>query len=249
MPKKLSNLWFLNEPFDIEQKEYILLDFLKNKTRELNQDTCLSTIKEISSLIKALKNFRDKKDINSYNRRGLNKQDKKTAEEFKGIVISEDDNESLNSIVEKSLQTLYDYSEICMEMLREEESKIKIFKIESKFEEAKEKSDFGFLVMRNMITDDLLNYFYKSKVKMKTVDGEKDIVILKKIHIKNPFFSMSYEHIYHEILENFGVINSGFPEFYVVEIYENFEEDSEIFSISKDKFFELIIREQNKKAS
>jgi len=249
MSKKLSSLWFLTEPFDTEQKEYILLDFLKNKTRDLNQDTCLSTIKEILSLIKALKNFRDKKDINSYNKRGLNRQDKKIAEEFSEIVISEDDRESLNRIIEKSLQILYDYSEICMEMLREEESKIKVFRIEPKFREKEEKSDFGFLVMRNMITDDLLNYFYKSKVKMKTVDGEKDIVILKKIHIKNPVFSMSYEHIYHEILENFGVINSGFPEFYVVEIYENFEEDSEIFSISKDKFFEFIVREKNKKAS
>jgi hypothetical protein len=248
MSKKLNNLWFLNEPFDTEQKEYILLDFLKNKTKDLNQDTCLSTIKEISSLIKALKNFRDKKGLDLYRSR-LNRQDKKIIEEFKDKTISEEDTESLNSIIEKSLQILYDYSEICMEMLKEEESKIKIFKIESKFREEKEKSDFGFLVMRNMITDDLLNYFYKSKIKMKTADGEKEIVILKKIHIKNPFFSMSYEHIYHEILENFGVINSGFPEFYVVEIYENFDEESEIFSISKDKFFEFITSEQNKKAS
>lgn len=240
MTKKLNSLWFLEDPIDLEQKEYILLNFLKIKTKDLNQDNCISIIKEISSLIKILKIFKEGRIEKIISNLQLGKENEKIIEKFKKKKLTEEEVENIKLIVSQSLQTLYDFSEICMEILKEEESKIKIFKIQSKFDPEKNKENFGFLIMRNMITDDLLNYFYKSNVKMKTKNGENEVVLLKKIHIENSIFSMSYEHIYHELLNSFKMNTAGFPEFYVVEIYENFDEDSEIFKISKDKFFEII---------
>ena len=75
---------------------------------------------------------------------------------------------------------------------------------------------------------------------METPDGKKEISILKKIHLKNKFFSLNYEYIYHEILEEIDSEERYSPQFYVIEIYENFEEESEIYKIAKEKFIDQI---------
>ena len=91
-----------------------------------------------------------------------------------------------------------------------------------------------------MVTDHTLNYFFKSQVKMKTQEGERDIVMMKKIHPKNPYFSMSYEYIYHEILKEFDFPVETTPSLYVIEILDNFEEGSEIYKLAKEKFIESL---------
>jgi hypothetical protein len=75
---------------------------------------------------------------------------------------------------------------------------------------------------------------------METPEGDKEVSILKKIHLKNSFFSLNYEYIYHEILSEIKVDSKYSPRFYVVEIYENFEENSEIYKLAKEKFIEHI---------
>jgi hypothetical protein len=92
-----------------------------------------------------------------------------------------------------------------------------------------------------MITDKLSNFFFKLNVKMETPDGQKEISIMKKIHLKNTFFSLNYEYIYHEIIEEIQPREVKYsPSFYVIEIYENFNEDSEIYKVAKGKFIEQI---------
>jgi hypothetical protein len=75
---------------------------------------------------------------------------------------------------------------------------------------------------------------------METQEGSKEISILKKIHLKNSFFSLDYEYIYHEILGEMDVNLKNSPLFYVIEIYENFEENSEIYKLAKEKFIKHI---------
>ena len=75
---------------------------------------------------------------------------------------------------------------------------------------------------------------------METPEGSKEISILKKIHLKNSFFSLNYEYIYHEILNEIAVDKNYSPQFFVIEIYENFEESSEIYKMAKEKFIEFI---------
>ena len=91
-----------------------------------------------------------------------------------------------------------------------------------------------------MVTDKLLNYFFKSKVIMETTDGNREVSVLKKIHLKNSLFSLNYEYIYHEILNELDTDSKYSHKFYVVEIYENFEETSEIYRLAKEKFIEHI---------
>jgi hypothetical protein len=242
MKKKLSPIWFLKEPLDPEHKEYVLLDYLKSVSKDLNEENCYSVIREISRIVKTLNEYKESGKIDSI-KKFLKKEDLDFTEKLLKKELTKEESSSIEEIIEKSLETLYGYSEICLEILKGEESKIKIFRIQSKFEQGEENKS-GIVIIRNMVTDKLINYYFKSQVTMKTEDGDKEIYILKKIHIKNPFFSLNYEYIYHEILNDFNLDNGILPSLYVIEIYENFEEDSEIYKIAKEKFIGVISKDE-----
>jgi hypothetical protein len=240
MKKSLSPAWFLKDPLDLEHKEYVLLDYLKHISKDLDSENCLYVIKEISRIIKSLNSYKSNKNLILPPKKYLKKEDRVFIEGFNKKTLSEDDEDLIRSIIDNSLDVLYQYSEICLEMIKEEESKIKIFKINSKLDKTTKKENSGILIIRNMITDKILNYLFKSQIKMKTSEGDKEISILKKVPIKNSFFSLNYEYIYHEIL-NENSLNSGeLTQIYVIEIYENFEEESDIYRMAKEKFIDSI---------
>jgi hypothetical protein len=239
MSKSISPIWFLREPLDTEHKEYVLLDYLKEISKDLNKENCYSILREISRIVRILNDFRRDNGITESAKKSLGKDDRGYLDKFSYSELEEEQQKTLDCIIEDSLETLYEYSEICLEILKEEESKIKIFKIQSKFK-GKEEEKSGIVIIRNMITDKLLNYFFHTKVKMETPEGDKEVSILKKIHLKNSFFSLNYEYIYHEILGELKSDTKLSPQFYVIEIYENFEESSEIYKLAKEKFIEHI---------
>lgn len=231
------------EPLDPEYKEYILLDYLKGLSKDLNPQTCFSIMREVSQLVKVLNGFKVDRKVDPVHIKSLKKEDKSKISKFDYDSLPEEEKMIIMDIVESSLQTLYEYSEVCLEILKEEESKIKIFRIQSKFSPSDFSENSGIVIIRNMITDKLSNFFFKIKVKMETSEGQKEVSIMKKIHLKNTFFSLSYEYIYHEILQE---IQSGdikhSPSFYVIEIYENFDETSEIYKVAKEKFIDQICK-------
>ena len=246
MTKSISPIWFLREPIDPEHKEYVLLDYLKEISKRLNKENCYPIMKEISRVVKILNEYRKDKAISESIKKSLGKGDRDYINSFVFDDLLPEQKETLDVIIEDSLETLYDYSEICLDILKEEESKIKIFRIQSKFDNEDNLVNSGIVIIRNMVTDKLLNYFFKSNVRMETPDGDKEVSILKKIHLKNSFFSLNYEYIYHEILNEINTDNKYSPKFYVVEIYENFEETSEIYKLAKEKFIEHIAPFENR---
>jgi hypothetical protein len=240
MSKNISPIWFLREPLDSEHKEYVLLDYLKELSKNLDQEKFYSTLREISRIVRVLNEYKSDKAISPSVEKLLKKEDKEYLQSFKYESLSEDMKITLDGIIEDSLETLYEYSDVCLELLKEEESKIKIFKIQSKFSLSNPLENSGIVIIRNMITDKLTNYFFKSNVKMETPEGYKEISILKKIHLKNSFFSLNYEYIYHEILNEITADKNYSPQFFVIEIYENFDENSEIYKMAKEKFIEFV---------
>ena len=240
MSKSISPIWFLREPIDPEHKEYVLLDYLKEISKRLNEENCYGIIKEISRIVKTLNEFKKYKEISGSIKKSLEKEDVDYVNSFAFNYLLPEQRETLDLIIEESLETLYGYSEICLDILKEEESKIKIFRIQSKFDNVNSPANSGIVIIRNMVTDKLLNYFFKSKVIMETTDGNREVSVLKKIHLKNSLFSLNYEYIYHEILNELDTDSKYSHKFYVVEIYENFEETSEIYRLAKEKFIEHI---------
>lgn len=236
--KKISSVWFLKTPYDPEHKEYVLLDFLKSLGKKVNPENCYSTLRQISKLVKDLNHFKEHKSVPPWTGEDLNKEEKKLADKFSYDSLEESEKEALDEIIEDSLETLYAYSEICLEILKDEESKIKIFKIDPKLGKP-QKSNSGVLIVRNMVSDVVFPYIWQGAVTLKTDQGDKQICILKKVFIKNCNFSLNYEHIYHEVLQHSGIQKTS-PELFVIEIYENFDEESEIYKLAKEKFVESI---------
>lgn len=171
----------------------------------------------------------------------LTDDEKKYIKNFNFDKLEQEKKESISLIIESSLETLYEYSEIFLNMLKDEESKIKIFKVQSKFNSEKEEpANSGILIIRNMVNDKIIPYYWQGAVTLKTEHGNKQICVLKKIILKNSRYSMNYEFIYHEILDEFSIEKNVSPELFVIEIYEDFDENSDIYKLAKEKFIETI---------
>ena len=239
--KNISPVWFIKDPIDPEHKEYILLDYLKSISKNLDSENCYSILRSVSNIVKTLNEFKETKKINPTITRQLKNEERELVKKFRFEKLSEAERNTILEIVEASLETLYGYSEVCLDILKEEESKIRIFEITpGNLSEIDEKSNSGILIVRNMITDKIISYYWQGSVIMKTPDGDKQICVLKKIHIKNQTFSLNYEYIYHEILEEFSKEKKISPNLHVIEIYENFDENSEIYKLAKEKFIEYV---------
>jgi hypothetical protein len=239
--KNISPIWFIKEPIDQEHKEYILLDYLKELSKNLNSENCYSTLREVSRLLRILTNFKSKNSVELKSFNGWKPEDRDIIVNFKFNALDESTREKILNIVDSSLETLYEYSEICMDILKDEESKIKIFEVETEIEKnLNKKSNSGILIIRNMINDKIIPYHWQGSLTMKTDEGDKEICILKRIYLKNSKFSLNYEYIYHEILAESNLEKKSSPSLYVIQIYENFEENSEIYRLAKEKFIEKI---------
>jgi hypothetical protein len=238
--KNFNPLWFIGEPIDPEHKEYILLDYLKSLTKKLSTNTSYSILREISTIVKVLNEFKEKKEINPDILKGMKKDSREYFQNFKFENLDLASKYTIEEIIETSLNTLYDYSEVCLEILKEEESKIKIFRVEPKTLLYPDKSNSGILIIRNMVTDAIEAYRWQGSVILKTLNGDKQVCIMKKIFIKNKLFSINYEYIYHEILDDASHKKKKSPDLYVIEIYENYSESSEILKLAKEKFIEKI---------
>jgi hypothetical protein len=239
--KNISPIWFIKDPIDPEHKEYVLLDYLKSISKNLNSDNCYSILRSVSKIIKSLNEFKDTRKISKRVLNQIKAEERIYAEKFMFDDLVDSDKTIIIDIVESSLETLYEYSEVCLEILKQEESKIRIFRVNSKINSAyTEKPNSGILVVRNMITDKIISYYWQGSVTLKTQDGDKEICVLKRIHLKNQTFSLNYEYIYHEILEEFSSEKKISPELHVIEIYENFDENSEIYKLAKEKFIESV---------
>jgi len=239
--KNLSTIWFLKEPIDIEHKEYILLDYLKSISKNINSKNCYPILRAVSKIVKSLNEFKKTNKIGATIMSQLTDEEKKYLKGFNFDKLEHGKKESILLIIESSLETLYEYSEIFLDMLKDEESKIKIFKVQSKFNSEKsEPANSGILIIRNMVNDKIIPYYWQGAVTLKTEHGNKQICVLKKIILKNSRYSMNYEYIYHEILDEFSIEKNVSPELFVIEIYEDFDENSDIYKLAKEKFIETI---------
>lgn len=234
--KKLSPVWFLQSPIDVEHKYYILLDFIQSVNLEIKNNKIYSPIKRIFSLIEDLENFKKFRSIFISDYSLLDDEDVKILKKIPSI--SEEERRELDSIIQNSLQILYKYENLGVRLWKKIEESIKIFNLEpSGF-----RKESGITIFRNMSTDEVFSYWWK-KTEIQ-IEGEvKKGIVLKNIPILNRRYSMSYEFIVHETLDSMGIRDgSKFP-CTIIEISEDFDLNSEIFKIAKEKFIKEVDRE------
>lgn len=228
--KNLSPVWFLQSPIDVEHKYYILLDFLQSVNLEIKNKRVYSPIKRIFTLIKELNHFTNSGSILI--------EDQRMTENEKKILLTPltlEESQEVEQIVKNSLKILYKYADLGINLWKNIEGRIKIFNLGI----SQDTKDTGITIFRNMSTDEVFSYWWK-KTEMRIGEEKKRGIVLKKVPILNNKYSMSYEFIVHETLDSMGIRNgSSFP-CTVIEISEDFDLNSEIFKIAKEKFIKEI---------
>ena len=236
--KNLSPVWFLKSPIDAEQKHYILLAFLQEVNKEIKINNVYSPIKRIFSLIKELDYFIKSDSLDGFKKLSLTEDDKLIIDFYSKNLISKEDRKELDSIAKSALKILYRYADMGINLWKDIESRIKMYSLEIQGPD----KDHGITIFRNMSTDEVFPYWWK-KTEIKFDGQTKKGIILKKIYIPNSYFSMSYEFIMHETMISMGLKNGGKIPCTIIEISEDFNQNSEIFKIAKEKFIQEIDQE------
>jgi hypothetical protein len=238
--KNIKPTWFIEHPIDQEHKQYILLDFLSSVNKDIEKEDIYHPIKKIFSMIKDL-SFA--KSWLSGNLKDLNQDQANSIKDIykylKGSEFDEKEKSSLLKLIDGSLEILYKYADLGMDLWKSIESRIKIFRLHT--EEGFE-NGIGILLCRNMATDHVTAYWWKIG---ETSDGSKG-AIMKKVNVRNPYFSLSYEFIAHEVLDSLGLPPGFDPSVTVMEIYEDFDQESVTLKIAKELFIrEISSKQQN----
>ena len=230
--KNIKPTWFIEHPIDQEHKQYILLDFLQSVNKDIEDEDVYYPIKKIFSMIKNLTS------VKVWLEDKIKEIPKDTAKNIRDIIerterfnLNPNEKSELLEIIDSSLGILYKYADMGMSLWRNIEGRIKTFNIREKGEVA---DDFGILILRNMATDHVTVYWWQ----LGKTDAGSIGTIMKRVRLSNDYFSMSYEFLIHETLESIGLREID-PRVTVMEIFEDFNEDSVTLKIAK----ELFIRE------
>ena len=228
--KDIKVTWFLDQPIDSEHKQYILLDFLKSVNKEIEKDNIYYPIKKIFTLIKDLRVMDLILDGKSLAAEEMGKREKIIFDSYKELNLSEEENIELKEIVEVSLGCLYRYAELGTNLWKNVEKRINTFS----FAGENQSNDFGILILRNMASDEVHTYWWSRYKSAITASG----ILMKRVNLLNSYFSLSYEFIVHEMMQNLGMKALN-PQVTVMEISEDFNVESNVLKVAK----ELFIRE------
>jgi hypothetical protein len=242
--KHLGPIWFLEPPLDYEHKNYILLDYLKNRSENLEPEAIIESLKSISYIVRNLNSFKTNSCLPDDTLRALNESDREVYRDVKDPNNQDPALSEIDRIVDNSLDLLYSFSEVCMKIVEEEQEKIKIFRLGTRFDKKINQKRSGILLVRNMITDEITSYYWK-ETKVESEASEKEVIVMKKINLANKYFSISYEYLYHEVLLEISSDKGYSPILYVTEIYEDFGNKSPILKIAKERFVQVLAQEQN----
>lgn len=240
--KDIQPTWFIEHPIDQEYKQYVLLDFLSTVNKDIREEDIYYPIKRIFSMIKELTSVniwmeKEFKDIP----KDLPANIKKLVEYYENSKLEEFEKKEIKEIIENSLNILYKYADLGMDLWKNIESRIKSFNLE-RFGDALKK-DNGILIFRNMSSDQLIAYWWQNG---KTGRGSSG-TLMKRVFLRNSYFSMSYEFIVHEIIEIMNLDHPIDPAVNIMEIYEDFNEESVTLKIAKELFIREISKEERER--
>jgi len=224
--KNLESTWFLQSPIDSEHKQYILLDFLQQVNHEIRRDNIYHPIQQVFSSIKELRLAEKILSEEKIDIQKMDSQEIQIFEKFTGSEFTEEEKDELRDIIDLSLDCLYKYAELGTNIWKKLEKRISFYNLRPEVKN----SELGVLLVRNLATDEIYSYWWS-----RYSNANSFGIIMKRVKISNNFFSMSYDHLLNEILASVGVKSQDLK-VTAIEIYEDFNEESNILKIAKEIF-------------
>jgi len=245
--KRLTPLWFLKHPLDSEQKSYVLLDQLKKYQDDLKKDQISNTLREIFMIIKDLSNFKKEQNVSFETYTNLSPEELDLLDVYINMDTDLEEYQSLLEVLDTCLGILYKYANIGMGLLDERNNRIKTFEIVPLG--VKEKNKFGFLFIRNMITDEIIPFYWSESFMENDKSSPCQGIALKKIITDDPvYYSLSYVNVAHGLIEETDKIDRReTPRILICEIDENFTEHSDVIKTAKENFMNKLNSEPNRR--
>lgn len=224
--KNIESTWFLKSPIDAEHKQYVLLDFLKGVNKEIRKDNIYQPIRKVFTLIKDLRLMEEILRGKNIHIQNLPTKEREIIQEFNALELTKEEKEELFNIIQLSLNCLYRYAELGASIWKKLENRISVYNLNQEIKNP----ESGILMVRNMATDEIHSHWW-SRCSNSSSLG----IIMKKVKMPNNFFSINYDHLINEILLTVGVKTTKI-QITVMEIYEDFDSDSNILKIAKELF-------------
>ena len=98
--KSLTPIWFIQEPIDQEHKEYILLDYLKSISKNIDQKNCYNILKSVSRIIKILNNFKKNQNFTESDIKNLSAKDLTYVDKFDYNSLPQNKKDEIIEIIE-----------------------------------------------------------------------------------------------------------------------------------------------------
>jgi hypothetical protein len=233
--KILSPVWFLKSPIDVEEKYYILLDFLKSVNKEIKNNNFYVPFRAVLSLSKELEHFLKYKTLDNFLDERLTEDDLDLLDSYINGYFDDNEIDEIDEILKNSLRVLAKYADTGLKLLRNLEGQIKIYNLEIQTDT----KENGMVIFRSMTSNEIFTYWWK-KTEIRIGEEIKKGILLKSIYIPHNYYSMSYEFIMCEILVAAGIESMEKFPCVIIEISETFNQSSEIFKIAKEKFLREI---------
>jgi len=193
---------------------------------EIRRDNIYHPIQQVFSSIKELRLAEKILSEKKIDIQKMDLQEIQIFEKFTGSEFTEEEKDELRGIIDLSLDCLYKYAELGTNIWKKLEKRISFYNLRPDVKN----SELGILLVRNLATDEIYSYWW-SRYSNATSFG----IMMKRVKIPNNFFSISYDHLLNEILESVGVKSQDLK-ITAIEIYEDFNEESNILKIAKELF-------------
>jgi len=220
--KKISPIWFLKKPIELEHKSYILLDQLKGYNEEIKNNNIYSTLNDLFEMISDIKKFSKTGNLPKTSVDKLIKSDLAILKAHRKNRTSVEFN-NLDEVIELMISILYRYAEISINALKEYGPIVKKFEIIPEGEFTKGQ-DIAILFIRSTIDDHVMPFIWDNKFPDSLID----------IEIEKAYYSMSYVYLAHEIIDRNKFISKRItPRIFVCEINEHLENNKGIVDYIK----------------
>jgi hypothetical protein len=231
--KNLQPYWFLQSPIDAEHKYYVLMDFLQSVEKDLDEKKYSDQIQKITRVYSDLKMFQKAHKLND---KTLKLMTQDELDKMKELVKEARDNDEVEEILLKSIETLDSFIDKIHPYIEEIEKSLS-FKIHNEDTFTK---DRGYMIIRNNKNKKMKIYSWMFSV-IRVDDVDQVGLLLSELMDPLPKYTKSDKKIYDFFSKEIGNFSPHNDCFIIVDLEKGKSEEEISFDLIKERSIEFIV--------
>ena len=231
--KNLQPYWFLQSPIDAEHKYYVLMDFLQSVEKDLDQKKYSDQIQRITRVYSDLKMFQKSQKLND---KTLKLMTQEELDRMKELVKETSDNEEVEDILIKSIETLDSFINKIHPYIEEIEKSLS-FKIHNEDTFSK---DRGYMLIRNNKNKKMKIYSWMFSI-IRVDEVDQVGLLLSELMDPLPKYTKSDKKIYDFFSKEISNFSPHSDCFIIVDLEKGKGETEISFDLIKERSIEFIV--------